>query len=282
MDTEVTTIYCITIYCIVDDWLKARHHQESPQRKVTDAEVMTVSLIAARFFGGNFERAWRHLTEGGYMLRRLSRSRFNRRLHAIGHLFEALFRRLAQYWKLVGDEEVFLVDSFPIAVCDNIRIDRCQIYPPSATKEAYRGYVASKRRYFYGLKLHVLTTADGHPVEAFLTPGSRSDTGQMRHFEFDLPEGATVYGDKAYNEYFTEDLLEDACGIDLSPIRKKNSARKTPAYIGYLQAVFRKRIETAFSQIKRWMPTSIHAVTARGFELKAFLFVLALSFDGLL
>lgn len=225
------------------------------------------------------------------MLRRLSRSQLGRRLHRINHLFEELFERLAHYWKHASEENVFLIDSFPISVCDNIRIDRCQIYPLSATKEAFRGYPASKRaskrRFFYGVKMHVLTNAEGQPVEAFLkpgsiTPGSRSDAGQVRNFEFDLPEGSTVYGDKAYNEYFTEDLLAEASGIDLSPIRKKNSTRPGSASARYLQAVYRKRIETTFSQISRLMPPSIHAVTPKGFELKVFLFVLAFSFNGLL
>lgn len=276
MDTEVTTIYCIT-----DDWLQARRHQESSQRKVTDAEVIaeviTVAIAAARFFKGNFEKAWRWLVEGGYMTRRLSRSRFNRRLHAVSGLLETLFQRLAGHWKQTGEEDVFLVDSFPVEVCDNMRIPGCRIYQ----KEAFRGYIASKRRYFYGLKVHVLSNEEGRPVEAFLTPGSANDTGQLRNFEFDVPEGSVVYGDKAYNEYFTEDLLEQACGIDLSPIRKKNSTRKVPAYSRHLQQSFRKQIETAFSQITRLLPRSIHAVTAKGFELKVFLFVLAFSFDGL-
>ena len=81
------------MYCITDDWLKARRHQESAQRAVTDAEVMTVAIAAACFFEGNFEKAWRHLTEGRYMLRRLSESQFNRRLHRVSHLFEELFER---------------------------------------------------------------------------------------------------------------------------------------------------------------------------------------------
>jgi hypothetical protein len=34
--------------------------------------------------------------------------------------------------------------------------------------------------------------------------------------------------------------------------------------------------------LKRLLPESIHAVTARGFELKVFLFVLACSIDALL
>jgi hypothetical protein len=242
---------------------------------------MTVAIAAARFFEGNFEEAWRHLVARRYMLRRLSRSQFNRRLHRISHLFEELFERLAHYWKHTSEENVFLIDSFPVSACDNVRINRCQIYPLSATKEVFRGYTASKRRFFYGLKIHVLTNAEGQPVEAFLKPGSRSDTGQVRNFEFDLPEGSTVYGDKAYNEYFTEDILAEASRIDLSPIRKKNTTRPDSASVRYLQAVYRKRIETTFSQIDRLMPQSIHAITARGFELKVFLFVLAFSFAGL-
>lgn len=273
MNTEVTTIYCI-----VDDWLKLKRHQESSQRKVTDAEVIAVALTAARFFEGNFEETWRQLIDGGYMMRRLSRSRFNRRLHAVSDLLKELFHLLGEGWKKSGDEQVFLVDSFPVNVCDNIRISRCKIYQ----KEAFRGYAASKKRYFYGLKVHMLTNEAGRPVEAFLTPGSANDTGQLRNFAFDLPEGATVYGDKAYNEYFTEDLLDEAAGINLSPIRKKNSKRSEPAYVQYLQHSFRKQIETSFSQITRLLPRSIHAVTAGGFELKVFLFVLAFSFDGLL
>jgi len=49
--------------------------------------------------------------------------------------------------------------------------------------------------------------------------------------------------------------------------------------VRYLQAVYRKRIETTFSQIERLM--SIHATTAEGVELNAFRFVPAFSFDGL-
>ena len=273
MDTEVTAMYCIT-----DDWLKARRHRESAQREVTDAEVMTVAIAAARFFEGNFEKTWRQLTESRHMLHRLSQSQFNRRLHRISHLFEELFERLAHYWKRDGEEDIFLIDSFPVPVCDNIRIDDCQIY----RKEAFRGYNASKRRYFYGLKVHMMTNAEGQPVEVFLKPGSRSDTGQVRNFEFDLPKGSTTYGDKAYNEYFTEDTLAEASKINLSPMRKKDSTRPDSAPVRYLQAVYRKRIETTFSQISRLMPRSIHATTASGFELKVFLFVLAFSFSGLL
>jgi hypothetical protein len=76
--------------------------------------------------------------------------------------------------------------------------------------------------------------------------------------------------------YFTDDTLAEACSINLSPIRKKNSTRPDSAPVHYLRAVYlravyRKRIETTFSPIGRLMPRSIHATTAEGFELEVFL-----------
>jgi hypothetical protein len=48
-----------------------------------------------------------------------------------------------------------------------------------------------------------------------------------------------------------------------------------------VQHSYRKRIETVGSLIERIVPNTIHAVTARGFELQVFLFVLAYSINGL-
>jgi hypothetical protein len=283
MDTTL-----IATYCLIDDMLQAAGHREAPQRRVSDAEVMTTALCAARFFRGNFNTARLFLYEQGYIPRMLSKSQFNRRLHRTATLFERLFQGLASFFKQQETDaegqgrNLFLIDSFPVAVCDNIRIDQCRIYPKEATEDAFRGFIASKRRYFYGLKVFLMTTHSGHPVEVFFTPGSCSDTAQLKHFAFDLARGSTVYGDKAFNEYFTEDVLAEAAEITLLPLRKQNSRRGVAAYVEYVQHYYRKGVETAASLIERLLPKSIHAVTARGFELKVFLFVLALSIDGLL
>jgi hypothetical protein len=37
--------------------------------------------------------------------------------------------------------------------------------------------------------------------------------------------GSTVYGDSAFTLYAVEGLLREACGINLSPMRRKNSRR---------------------------------------------------------
>jgi hypothetical protein len=131
------------------------------------------------------------LLEGpSYFGVRLSRSRFNRRLHALDSVMESFFEWLGQVHRAVSAEDIFLIDSCPVEVCDNTRIDRCRIYPKTATSGAYGGYNSSKRRYFYGLKVHMVTTAEGNPVEVSLTPGSYNDTGHLRTFELDLPEGS--------------------------------------------------------------------------------------------
>lgn len=279
MDTTL-----VVTYCLIDDMLRANGHREAPQRRLSDAEVMTTALCAARFFHGNFTTARLFLHQHGYIRRMLSKSQFNRRLHRTAELFERLFQGLSVFFKQqeTDAEGLFLIDSFPVEVCDNIRIDRCRIYPKEATEDAFRGYIASKRRYFYGLKVFLMTTHRGHPVEVFFTPGSYSDTRQLTQFGFDLDEGARVYGDKAFNAYFWEDLLHEAAEVDLLPLRKKNSKRGVPAYVAYLQHYYRKGVETAASLIEQMLPKTIHAVTARGFELKVFLFVLAFSIDGLL
>jgi hypothetical protein len=268
VDDQITAIYCLC-----DDVLKALHHFEDPQRRMTDAEVMTTAIVAALYFGGNLERARALLASPRYIPSMLSKSCFNRRLHAIAGLLLTLFKVLGEVFKQLNSACLYLIDSFPIPVCDNIRIPRSKLYG----EEGYRGYTASKRRYFYGVKIYLLVTAEGKPVEVFLTPGSMADVRALLMFDFDLPEGSTVYSDSAFTLYFLEDLMREAASIDLKPMRKKNSKRPLPACLAYLQARGRKLVETAGSLIARLLPKSIHAVTSQGFELKVFLFILAYS-----
>lgn len=207
----------------------------------------------------------------------LSKSRFNRRLHRLTDQIEHLFEVLGQCWKSQVTEEVFLIDAFPVACCDNIRISRSRLYPLEATGGAYRGYIASKRRFFYGVKVHLLTTSQGRPVEMRLTPGSHSDVRALWYFGLDLREGALLYGDKAYNDYGLEDELAAASEVKLLPIRRQNSKRALSVCAAFVQHHARKMIETTGSLLEQLLPHSIHAVTARGFELKVVLFVLAYS-----
>lgn len=232
-----------------------------------------MSSTVKAFFGCNYERARQLLAESGSIPEMLSKSRFNRRLHAIEDLLVTVLQVLGESFKQLNASFLYLIDSFPMAVCDNIRIPRARIY----RGEAYRGYTASKRRYFYGVKLYLLTTAQGEPVEVFLTPGATAEVSALRWFNFDSPPGSTIYGDSAFTLYFLEDVMQEAAELKLKPLRKKNSKRPVPPYVAYLQNHGRKMVETAGSLIARLLPKSIHAVTPQEFELKVMLFVLAYS-----
>lgn len=133
--------------------------------------------------------------------------------------------------------------------------------------EDFRGYIANKKRYFYGLRIHILVIEQGEPVKFFLAPGAFSDTSAFWLYNFDVPEQSLITGDKAYNNYTIEDLMREAV-VELLPVRRKNSLRPVPPYMTYLQASIRKMIETNGSLIERLLPKSIHAVNAKGFELK--------------
>lgn len=246
------------------------------QCQLSDAEVMTAGIVAALFFGGKHKLACTFLQEQGYMPQMISKSQFSRRLHRLDYLFIALFRTLGEAFKELNEESVYIIDSAPIAVCDNIRIKRNKLYGD----EAYRGYQASKRRYFYGVKIHLLVTKEHQPVEFFLSPGELSDTAALTQFDFDLPAGSQIFADKAYTYYLVEDLLDEA-EIQLAPDRKKNSKRPMPAWLRFFLRQHRNQVETAGSLIERLLPKSIHAVTAKGFELKVILFVLASSINCL-
>ena len=262
----------VAIYCLCDDVLKALDHAEDPQRQRSDAEVMTTAVVAALHGSGNWERARELLSQDRYIPTILGKSRFNRRLHAIGELFRTVFQVLGEVFKHLNTTSTYVIDSFPIAGCDNRRIPRVRRYQG----EASRRYLASNRRYCYGLRIQLLVTADGEPVEVFLAPGADADVRALSRFCFDLPTGSIVYADSAFTHYVLEDLMKEA-GIGLQPIRKKNSKRPVPPSVAYLPSRGRKIVETTGSLIERLLPKSIHAVTAQGFELKVMLFVLAVS-----
>jgi Transposase DDE domain len=178
----------IATFCLCDALLKAIHHPEDCQCQMNDAEIMTTALMASLFFRGNHESARAMLQQYGYIPHMVSKSRFSRRLHRMKGLFLIFFELVGNIWKTLTTATVYVIDSLPIAVCDNIRMRRSKIYHT----EDFRGYQASKKRYFYGLKSHLMVTQDGHPVACFLTPGGFGDVDALKYDAYELPNGAIM------------------------------------------------------------------------------------------
>jgi len=49
--------YIVTVFVVVDDMLKAMNYQTNVRAHVSHAEVITVAMIASRYFCNNHERA---------------------------------------------------------------------------------------------------------------------------------------------------------------------------------------------------------------------------------
>jgi hypothetical protein len=93
---------------------------------MNDAEVMTTALVAALFFHGNHESARFMIKQHGYTPHMVSKSRLSRRLHRIKETFVTLFELLGTTWKTLNTESIYVIDSFPIAVCDKTLQDLYQ------------------------------------------------------------------------------------------------------------------------------------------------------------
>jgi hypothetical protein len=265
----------ISIYCFFDELLKALGTKEDPQAKLNNAEIMTIALVAAEFFTGNQQASLDFMISHAY-IPAFSKSRFNRRLHALPEsLWQFALYILSQIHQPDDNQEA-IVDTFPVPVCRNIRIRRCRIYK----EQTFRGYNASKKEYFYGLKVSLVVTASGKPLELVLVPGSTSDIAALRAMDLNLPEGTTLYADGGFLDLAFEQALSEEADIDLIAPRRKNMKCQLDGCLQYVCSVIRKQVETTFSQLCERLARSIHAVTPRGFELKVFLTVLAFSIVG--
>ena len=124
----------------------------------------------------------------------------------------------------------------------------------------------------------MLTTAQGRPVKLVLAAASEADIVIFKRMQLDLPDGATIYADKAYTDYVWEDLLNEDTDLSLVALRKSNAKRTMDGCVSYICHHVRERIETSFSQIADFFAKRIYVITERDVELKTFLAVLAFSF----
>lgn len=268
----------IAIYCIVDDMLKAIHHPEDIRRRINDSEIITTAVVSTMYFSGHQENAIGFMKTAHMIPHSLSVSRYNRRLHKVGGLLSELFLQISSLIQNISCEMEYVLDSFPVAVCDNIRIHSSKLLKG----KKWRGYTASMRRYFYGVKVQLLITKNGIPVSFCFVPGKQADVKSLEKMVANLPSESSVYADSAYTNYSVEDTLKIHSFISLKIQRKSNSKRPDSAVIATQKTKMRKRVEAIISNIKKKFPKNIHAVTLNGFLIKLILFIFAVQFTYLI
>lgn len=265
--------YIVTTYVVIDDILKAYGFKDDCRASGTAAEILTVGVVAAKYFQNHHERALCVLTRLGYV-HGLSVSRFNRRLHALGEWLSGLLSLVAEIY---AQGEVFIIDSMPLPVCKRARASRCK----TVRGKAFCGYCAAKKEKFFGWRLHLICTPEGIPVSFDLLPASEQDLTPIHELTFALPAGATVFGDKGYLSAPDAASILAASGVRFVAVRRRNMTPNSWAD-EYDLRLYRKRIETVYSQLEAMGMQHLHARTNPGFDLKAYASLLALAFTNII
>ena len=176
MNPDLDTLVC-ALYVRVDDLLAANPHW-APERpavgiapRLSDAELVTLAVIQALLGLGSEARfvRWAHAQLGPWFRYLPQRSGYNKRLRrsveTMRHVSAAPARECPSFC-----DDVWLVDSTPVE-CGRSR--ETQQRSDLAGWADY-GYCASRSRWFWGLRLHLITTPSGLPV-AYAPAGAEDD-----------------------------------------------------------------------------------------------------------
>ncbi len=257
----------VTAYVVLDKLMATLGHRDDVRAQASDAEVLTVAVVAAKYFQNHLARGLQMVHLGRYLSGPLNVSRFNRRLH---HLADWLGLAVEALGALFATGEAFLIDSMPVPVCRRARARRCR----KLSGRDFRGYCTAKREKFFGWRLHLVCTTGGVPVAFELLPGGLHDLTPIHELVYALPTGAAVYGDKAYNAGDDAACIAAETGVRPVPLRKANMRPNLWADTLALRA-WRKRIEALYSQLEAMGVQRLRARTNPGLQLKVHASLLA-------
>ena len=176
MNPDLDTL-ATALYVTIDDLLVA-HPQWAPPRPavgiapgLSDAELVSLAVLQALL---GFDSEARFVR---YAKARLTpwfpyvpqRPGYNKRLRRSGELIKHVMACLARACASWHDD-VWLVDSTPVECGRSRETQKRSERPGWATY----GYSASHSRYFWGLRLHLITTPSGLPI-TFALAGAKAD-----------------------------------------------------------------------------------------------------------
>ncbi len=113
---------------------------------------------------------------------------------AIAAFFEALLVKPSQ-------DHIHLVDSTPLTVCKNTRINRHRTFRTSADRGK------SSTGWFFGFKLHLIVNTARGIVSALVTAGNVSDVRALFPLFQRHPVQGKLFGDRGYISEFYKQLL---------------------------------------------------------------------------
>lgn len=240
--------YFARMQVIFKDVVDSNANFRSYRRRPKASDLLIICLkMAAESMGISSENNLYHRIEADYpALRHIlpDRSNFNRRCKSLSHYMDACAEKMAEW--MAPNEKVLLIDSTPLPICRNARIPRIRIMRDDPEMLPDRGWSACDRGYFFGYKLHLLTTANGLIISYFITPGNIHDSELTMDLCHNAPD-TDIYGDKGYINRYKQLYLFENFNTQLITPPKRNSKQPDRKW-NKPMGIKRKRIETVFSQ----------------------------------
>jgi hypothetical protein len=206
--------------------LKAQRMSNNHRPRFTDEELMALYLfghLRGHFtqrriydYAADHWRAWFPALP--------SYQAFNRRLNRLAPAFALLLRAaLGQAEARLGGGPDRLLDSLPIMLAKGSRGDAAKV----AREVAAKGYCASKRLYYHGVKLHLVARKRHRrlpvPETLALTSAAVHDLTAFQQ-RLAWPAEGALFGDKAYGDAETRRALAERdvtlCTPEKRPLRQ--------------------------------------------------------------
>lgn len=249
----------VRVYCLVDDYLRMQENigdwrRSNNKPKCTDAEIITVALMQGYFGCATLKRAYllvRANDESAFP-RLPSYKQWLNRLHQltaqVGFLLESVS------FSLEDEDEIFLIDSFPIKMCQAIRHARVNLL-----RDAGASFGKGTTGWFFGFKLHVLTTRTGQIVGVVLLPTSYDDRAGAKILVGKLAEGSLCLADLGYRGAVFQTQLYEEEGV-LFITRADIESRS----LKITHSTVRERVEGVFSSLWARFATRVYSRSWNG------------------
>lgn len=264
MDTRPWQEQLIALYCLICHqfeqhlWMHAERQSNHRVLSFTDEEALTVYLFGLlRCPGASVREVHRFARDflSEFFPRLPSYSALDHRLGFLSGALQALCEALLESLPPGAVQgTTHLLDSMPIVVAQGVRAGHARV----AAEVADLGYCASKKGFFWGVKLHALCLhVQGRlprPERLWISAASENDLTLAKCHTAELPPGE-LYADKIYQDRAWKAELQERCSLVLrTPLRRSRGAPPLDAADRlYSRAVSRVRqgVETFFSWLDR-------------------------------
>jgi hypothetical protein len=248
LKTNFDKIYFIVKSSLSDKLNNQGNFQFYPRLpKMNDCSIIALSICSESLGIDSENYLWSKLKKdySNDFPNLIDRSNFNKRRRRLRLYIQEVTKQLSE--KLNEGEDVFLIDSIPVPVCAIAREKRCRFKTESFEQAPDKGYSAVTKSYYYGYKLHLVTSVRGVFHSMDLTKASVHDVSYLTEVGCSGMNNATLVGDKGYLSKQMQIDLFTYCNIKLQTPMRNNQKDIQGWHPVFRKS--RKRIETLFSQL---------------------------------